>query len=199
MSTAVNRSPRKPWLRLSIVAGNMIQLAGLVLGGRAFLASSSTSLPLWAIMEMGVGWICIYLCCHAIAHWLIGRWVGIRFQDYTVEGTSKPQTWPPGPLRWLFEHIPFFRIHIDRASLQRVSATRQAAMWSAGVTASVVVPALVAVWAWRLQIPGGLYLFIFTVIWSIGTVINNRRPGGDYFKAQQVLTAAKLSINIKSQ
>lgn len=177
----------------------MIQLAGLALGGGALLAASSTPSSLWAIMEMCVGWICIYLCCHAITHWLIGRWVSIRFRYYTIDGTSKPQSWPPGPLRWLFERIPFFRLHIHRASLQSVSAGRQAVMWSAGVTASVVVPVLAAFWAWWVQIPGGLYLFIFTVIWSIGTVINNLRPGGDYFKARQVLTAAKLSVNVKSE
>ena len=65
---------RKPWLRLSITAGNIIQLAGLALGGWALLASSSTLSTLWAILEMGVGWICIYLCCHAIA--LAGRTLG---------------------------------------------------------------------------------------------------------------------------
>ena len=190
---------RKPWLRLSITAGNIIQLAGLALGGWALLASSSTLSPLWAILEMGVGWICIYLCCHAIAHWLVGRWVSIRFWYYTIDGTSKPQSWPPGPLRWLFEHTPFFRIHIDRTSLQSVSAGRQAAMWSSGVTASVVVPILGAFWVWRAHVFGSLYLFIFTVIWSIGTVINNLRPGGDYFKARQVLTTAKPSLNVKSE
>ena len=190
---------RKPWLRLSIAAGNMIQLAGLALGGWALLAASSTPSPLWAILEMGVGWICIYLCCHAIAHWLVGRSVSIRFRYYTIEGTSKPQSWPPGLLRWLFEHIPFFRIHIERTSLQSVSAGRQAAMWSAGVTASVVVPILASFWAWRVHVFGGPYLFIFTVIWSIGTVINNLRPGGDYFKARQVLTMARSSLQVKSE
>ena len=199
MTMSVKQALRKPWLRLSIAAGNMIQLAGLALGGGALLAASSTPSPLWAILEMGVGWICIYLCCHAITHWLIGRWVSIRFRYYTIDGTSKPQSWPPGPLRWLFERIPFFRLHIHRASLQSVSAGRQAVMWSAGVTASVVVPVLAAFWAWWAHIPGSLYLFIFTVIWSIGTVINNLRPGGDYFKARQVLTTAKPSVHVKSE
>jgi len=176
----------------------MIQLVGLALGGWALLASSTSS-PLWVLIEMSIGWICIYLCSHAITHWLIGRWVGIRFRDYTIQGTSKPQAWSPGLLRWLFEHIPFFRIHIDRASLQGVGATRRAAMWSAGVTASVVIPALGAFWAWQAGTPGGLYLSIFAVIWSIGTVFNNLRPGGDYFKAREVLTETQLSSNVNSQ
>jgi hypothetical protein len=199
VAMSVKWSPRKPWLRLSVAAGNIIQLAGLALGGGALLAASSTPSSLWAILEMSVGWICLYLCCHAIAHWLVGRWFSIRFRYYTIDGTSKPQSWPSGPLRWLFEHIPFFRIHVDRTSLQSVNAGPQAAMWSAGVTASVIVPVLGAFWAWRLHIPGGLYLFIFTVIWSIGTVINNLRPGGDYFKARQVLMTSKPSVNVKSE
>jgi len=51
----------------------------------------------------------------------------------------------------------------------------------------VVVPILGALWAWWSGLPLGQVLFIFTVIWSVGTVLSNFRPGGDYFKAWHVL------------
>ncbi len=135
---------------------------------------------------MLIGWMLLYLCCHAIAHWLVGRSLGIRFHAYTIGGTGNPHNWPIG-LKWLFEHIPFFGVQTERASRQKATANARAAMWSAGVTSSAVVPLLGAFWAWRLHIVLGGALLIFSIIWSVGTVVSNFRPGGDYFKARHAL------------
>lgn len=191
MSTAAAPAKRRVWLRLSIATGNIVQAVGLVLGAVLIEMASASPVALVAILEMLLGWGLLYLCCHAIAHWLIGRLLGIRFRHYTIGGTSKPQIWPWG-LRWVFAHIPFFGVQTEGLSMQKAAAGARAAMWAAGVTSSAVVPIVVALWAWQLQIPWSRMLFLFCLIWSVGTVWSNFRPGGDYFKARQALREGRL-------
>lgn len=179
--------PRTIRLRLSIVTGNIIQLAGLAAGFALLGVAARTDLPGLAIMEMLVGWLLLYFSCHAIAHWLVGRLLGIRFRFYTLGGTAKPEIYPRG-VRWLFQHLPFFGVQTERASMNRASARSRAAMWVAGATSSAVVPILGAHWAWRTNVTLGGALFLFSLIWSVGTVLSNFRPGGDYFKALRTLT-----------
>jgi hypothetical protein len=139
---------RKIFGQLSIVAGNSVQIVGLVGAYLALTAAQSAGSTAAAVVAMVVGWVLLYFCCHAIAHWAVGRILGIRFAFYTVGGTGNPEGWPAG-LRWLFEHVPFFGVQTEKASMQKASPIASAIMWCAGVTSSAVVPSLGAFWAWR--------------------------------------------------
>jgi len=122
-----------------------------------------------------------------IAHWAVGRLLGIRFAFYTIGGTGNPEGYPAG-MRWVFEHLPFFSVQTDRPSMQKASPKAKAFMWSAGVTSSAVVPTLSTVWAWRAGIPGSKLFLIFAVFWAIGTLSSNwRSQTGDYAKARRAL------------
>jgi len=179
---------RRVWLRPSIAAGNAIQLAGFFLGCLLLRTAANAGFAHLAVAEMLAGLFLIYLSCHAIAHWSAGRLLGIRFRCYTVGGTGNPQGWPVG-FRWLMEHLPFFGVQTDKASMDDANPFAKAVMWSAGVTASAVVPTLGAFWAWHAEIPKGRAVFWFTLIWGVGTVMANWfAPGGDYFKARAALT-----------
>jgi hypothetical protein len=136
---------------------------------------------------MVVGWVLLYFCCHAIAHWVVGRILGIRFAFYTVGGTGNPEGWPAG-LRWLFEHLPFFGVQTEKASIQKASPIARAIMWSAGVTSSAVVPTLGALWAWRLRVPWSKLFFLVALFWAVGTLASNwTSRAGDYSKARRAL------------
>jgi len=138
-------------------------------------------------MAMLLAWVLLYFSSHAIAHWLVGRVVGIRFLFYTVGGTGNPQGWPPG-LRWIFEHLPFLGVQTDKLSMQNASPGARALMWSAGVTSSAVSPALGAFWAWRSGIPWSGWFFLFALFWAAGTLASNwTSRTGDYFKARRAL------------
>jgi len=181
---------RKLFGRLSIVAGNTLQIAGLATACAALaVAKSATSKPaaLAAIM-MIAAWTLLYFFCHGIAHWAVGRLLGIRFAFYTVGGTGNPEGYPAG-MRWVFEHLPFFGVQTDKASMQKASPTAKAIMWSAGVTSSAVVPTLGALCAWRAGVPGSKLFLIFAVFWAIGTLASNwRSRTGDYSKARRALS-----------
>jgi hypothetical protein len=176
---------RKIFGRLSIVVGNSVQIVGLVAAYLVLAAARTARLPLAAVFAMIVGWVLLYFCCHAIAHWLVGRLLGIRFAFYTLGGTGNPEGWPTG-LRWLFEHLPFFGVQTEKASMQKASSI--AIMWSAGVTSSAVVPTLGALWAWRSGVPGSKLFFLFALFWAIGTLTSNwTSRTGDYSKARHAL------------
>ena len=178
---------RKIFGRLSIIVGNAVQIAGIVGAYLALAAARSARSTTAAVVAMLVGWVLLYFCCHAIAHWVVGRILGIRFAFYTIGGTGNPEGWPAG-LRWLFEHLPFFGVQTERASMQKASPIARAIMWSAGVTSSAVVPTLGALWAWRSGVPWSKLFFLVALFWAVGTLASNwTSRAGDYSKARRAL------------
>jgi hypothetical protein len=176
---------RRVFFRLSIAVGNALQIAGLLIGCWALASAWSVRSTAVAVTAMLLGWVLLYFFCHGIAHWFVGRILGIRFLHYTVGGAANAERWPAG-LRWIFEHLPFFGVQTEKASMQNASPVAKAFMWSAGVTSSAVVPTLGAFWAWRTGAPHGRALFLFGVVWSIGALISNwTSPAGDYSKARR--------------
>ena len=85
---------RRIFARLSIAVGNILQTAGILAACFALRASRAAQSTATAVVTMLLAWVLLYFCSHAIAHWLIGRAVGIRFLFYTVGGTANPQGWP---------------------------------------------------------------------------------------------------------
>ena len=179
---------RKMFGRLSIIAGNALQIAGIATAfGVLALARSQSQSAVVAIILMIASWFLLYFFCHGIAHWAVGRLLGIRFAFYTIGGTANPEGYPSG-MRWVFEHLPFFGVQTDKVSMLKASPLAKAIMWSAGVTSSAVVPTLSAVCAWRAGIPGSKLFLILAVFWAAGTVSSNwRSETGDYAKSRRAL------------
>jgi hypothetical protein len=187
VNTSTLAPRRKIFGRLSIVAGNAVQIAGLVAACLALNAARSAGSTAAAVVAMVAGWAILYFCCHGIAHWLVGRILGIRFAFYTVGGTGNPEGWPAG-LRWVFEHLPFFGVQTEKASMQQASPMAKAIMWSAGVTSSAIIPSLGAFWAWRSGVPWSKLFFLFALGWAVGTLASNwTSRSGDYSKARRAL------------
>ena len=188
MNTSFPLPQRRVFSRLSIVAGNLLQIAGIAAACAALALARSRSQPAYvAVIMMVATWLLLYFFCHGIAHWAVGRLLGIGFAFYTIGGTGNPSGYPAG-MRWVFEHLPFFGVQTDKASMQKASPMAKAIMWSAGVTSSAVVPTLSTVCAWRAGIPGSKVFLIFAVFWAIGTLSSNwRSQTGDYAKARRAL------------
>jgi hypothetical protein len=183
----VAATKRRVFARLSIAAGNTLQLGGLLAACFALSASRSARSTAIAVSTMLVAWVLLYFSAHAIAHWLVGRVVGIRFLFYTVGGTGNPEGWPPG-LRWIFERLPFLGVQTEKLSMQNASPRARALMWSAGVTSSAIIPTLGVFCAWRSGIPGSGLFFLFALFWALGTLASNwTSRTGDYSKARRAL------------
>jgi hypothetical protein len=178
---------RRVFARLSIAVGNTLQIGGILAACFALSASRSAHSTAIAVITMLLAWVLLYFSSHAIAHWLVGRVVGIRFLFYTVGGTGNPQGWPPG-LRWIFERLPFFGVQTEKLSMQNVSPRAKVLMWSAGVTSSAIIPTLGAFWAWRFGVPWSRSFFLFALFWALGTLASNwTSRTGDYSKARRAL------------
>ncbi|HEV3206094.1 MAG TPA: hypothetical protein VGZ28_04020 [Terriglobales bacterium] len=178
---------RSVFARLSIPAGNILQTVGILAACFSLKAAHSTHSTAVAVTAMVLAWILLYFFSHAIAHWLVGRAVGIRFLFYTVGGTGNPEGYPAG-IHWVFEHLPFIGVQTEKLSMQNVSPGSKALMWSAGVTSSAVVPTLSAFLAWRAGVPWGGKFFLFAVFWALGTLASNwTSRTGDYAKARRAL------------
>lgn len=185
--TAHSITKRKIFAQLSISAGNIWQAGGILTACLALWASGSTHSTSIAVAAMLLAWVLLYFFSHGIAHWLVGRAVGICFLFYTVGGTANPQGWPPG-LRWIFEHLPFFGVQTEKLSMQNASPAAKALMWSAGVTSSAVVPTLSVFVAWRSGVPWSGWFLLFAIGWSAGTLASNwKSQTGDYAKARRAL------------
>ena len=190
MDTSNSPLRRNIFGRVPIIAGNAIQIAGVAAACAALaLARSAHSKPAAIAATMMIAaWTLLYFFCHGIAHWAVGRLLGIRFAFYTVGGTGNPEGYPAG-MRWVFEHLPFFGVQTEKASMQKASPMAKAIMWSAGVTSSAVVPTLGAICAWKAGVPGSKPFLIFAVFWAIGTLASNwRSRTGDYSKARRALS-----------
>jgi len=171
---------RKIFARLSIAVGNILQGAGILTAGFVLWASRSAG-------GMVLAWLLLYFSVHGIAHWLVGRAVGIRFRFYTIGGAANPQGWPPG-LRWIFEHLPFFGVQTEKLSMENASPLAKALMWSAGVTSSAVLPTLSAFISWRSGVPQSGAFLLFAIGWAVATLASNwTSQTGDYSKARRAL------------
>jgi hypothetical protein len=182
---------RRIFGRLSIAAGNAAQIAGIAAAYFALVAARSTHSSSASIVAMVAAWILLYFCCHAIAHWAVGRILGIRFAFYTVGGTGNPEGWPRG-VRWFFEHLPFLGVQTEKTSMQRASPIAKAIMWSAGVTSSAVVPTFVAYCSWRSGVPGSKSFLLFALVWAAAVLASNwTSRTGDYAKARRAFVVGR--------
>ena len=182
MSNTLSESNRKARQVLSIFAGNLLQGAGFGLGCVSLWFSTQlNSVPI-RIMAMIAAYLLIYFTSHASAHYLVGRLGGIMFSHYSVGGSSHASSYPP-VMRQIFERLPFLKAHIDSQSLKSADPTAKALMFGAGIVSTVVFCSVAAWFAFRADVPGGLSLLIFNVIWQVSSLIVEMRQGGDLAKA----------------
>lgn len=179
-------SAKRDHRSLSISSGNLIQAAGLIAGALLLILSAQPGNDVVRVVAMIAGYLLIYFCCHASAHYFVGRLVGIRFTHYSIGGSTHAAAYPPG-MRQVFERLPFFAVHADKGSLKAASPWAKALTFGAGMTSSVLLSTLAALYAWLAGSPGGSILLIANVVWFVGALIAEARTNGDYAKAARAL------------
>jgi hypothetical protein len=189
MSNTPNKSNRKARQALSIFAGNLLQGVGFGLGCAALWFSTQPNSVLVRVMTMIAGYLLIYFTSHSSAHYLVGRWGGIRFSHYSIGGSSHASIYPP-VMRQIFERLPFLKVHTDSQSLKSANPTAKALMFGAGIVSTVVASSLAALFAFRADVPGGFSLLIFNVIWQVSSLIAEMRQGGDLAKAAKAFRSS---------
>lgn len=176
----------QPWFVFSISTGNFMQLGGLV-GSLALVWRSRLFHPLWATRWLMLGWLVNYFCNHAIAHWAVGRIVGIHFVGYGVHGTTSPSWYPPG-LRWIFAHLPFFSARADAQSLRAARPTARLTMYLAGPLFTLLNGLGIPLYALAVGIPHSRALLGGAMVWFTPMlIVESLRRGGDLRRAWREL------------
>jgi hypothetical protein len=152
------------WFRLPVPAGNAIQIAGMGAGAGLILAAGAIRGNAWAgAVAMVGGFLLVYLCCHSIGHWLVGRIVGLRFRYVGVRGTDHPEAFPAG-LRQLMSLLPMFTTVSTRASRVEAGGHAVAFYMAAGQASTTVWTLLAAGLALGVGAPGAPVLLVVAVL-----------------------------------
>jgi len=166
-----------------VTTGNAIQLTGIVLGAAViYLDGRLDAAEIVRIVLMILAFLAIYICCHSLGHYLIGRLVGIHFRGYGLRGTDHPEAYPPG-VRQAMSAMPFFTVMTEKSSMAKAKPVARAVMFAAGETSSIVCSLAAGWFAGYERIPGGGILLIVAIVASLFAIVSAFFPKGDYAKA----------------
>jgi hypothetical protein len=143
-----------------LVIGNGIEVLGIAVGVYLLVAASSiNAVPLRFLVYL-ISWVCLVFFPHCLAHFAVGRLVGVRFTHYTLGKSSITKLRLP-VISSVSSMIPLLTLKIDPGSLWSVSPGARAVMFASGAVVSMILPFL-AVVASIGRLP---------VIWSVGLFI----------------------------
>lgn len=173
------------WLgNLVLVAGSLVLLAAVAVGLRVADGRIGGEPRAWlgGLLVLGAA-AGLSVTLHAPAHWFVGRWVGIRFTRYFLDGPFRIQ---PG-------------VKTDYASYLRTAASSRASMHAAGALASKVAPFVVFAWAyvvhwrrdWELLPAWSLWALLGLGVVQILTDVVWSTKYSDWKKVRRELRAAR--------
>jgi hypothetical protein len=110
-------------LRAPVWAGNLVLIVGVVVGAVGVIVAREASKAVVAGLALILAGGVWSVSTHCLAHWVVGRLVGMRFSSYFVAGV------PPRP-----------GLKTDYATYLRVDASGRAIMHAAGAIATKLSP-----------------------------------------------------------
>jgi len=168
-------------LTTTIAVGNLAQASLTIAGAALLFAAAQTGMTPGVRTAIAiVGIVAIYLDTHSIAHWAVGRAVGIGFDGYAIAGTAKAHRYPP-VMRQLMAHAPFWVARIRRPV--GASSRGRGLMLAAGQLSTTITTFAAAAYAWR-RVPGGGVTFLVVLVWlGVTTIFGAVLPEGEYRRA----------------
>ncbi len=124
---------------ISLAQGVTLSTAGLFVGLVALLAAPLSSSLILKTIVLLIAWFCFWFFSHDLAHHLVGRAVGIKFEYYFIGRSAIRKLKLPVASK-VIEKIPVLGLKIDRSSLERVSPTRRRWMLRSGAMSSMILP-----------------------------------------------------------
>lgn len=124
-------------LRAPVWLGNLVLGLGTLLGGAAVVVAMRATDPVVAGLALVAAAVIWSISVHCLAHWVVGRLVGIRFLAYTLGGPFPPR---PG-------------LKIDQASYLRTPPGARAWMHASGALATKAAPFVALGFWWATDAP----------------------------------------------
>jgi hypothetical protein len=136
-------------LRVPQTVGTAFLIAGIAFGGTiSFLSHELNQLQGDIVFMAGFG--AVLICTHSIAHWIVGRAMGMHFTHYFLGGPPPPR---PG-------------IKVDYESYLQVHPRKRAMFHASGAVVTKVLPFLFAVLAGIL----GRSTWVLLVLLGLGVL-----------------------------
>jgi hypothetical protein len=130
-------------VRLSILLGNAMEVAGLIVALILLWLAPTLRNPLLAFLLYVIALVFLVFFPHCLAHYAVGRLMAIQF-DYYRSGKSGIAKLKLPVVSSLGSKLPVLTLKVDRSSLHSADRLRAAAMFSAGAVASMVFPFIAA-------------------------------------------------------
>ncbi len=169
-------------LVLGTLAGFLAILVAFVWWGGplcGFGKSSCEPTPIWSALIFLFGFGAVLVCTHCLAHWVVGRAVGIRFTHVFLGGPPPPR---PG-------------LKTDYATYLRASPRQRALMHASGavltklVPFALLIPALIFYFDWNWL----MWLLLGIGVFQIATDIFLSTKVSDWMKVRRELSAARAN------
>ncbi len=125
--------------RIPIPVGNMIEIVGIIFALYLIFSAPRIADILLQFLVYVVAWGCLLFFPHGIAHYVVGRFVGIRFQYYYLSRSSVYKLKLP-LARAIASRSLVLTLKVDQGSLRSASPGGRAVMFSSGAVASMILP-----------------------------------------------------------
>ncbi len=162
-------------MRFPVWFGNAALVAGTGVGATATVVAMRTDgTPAGLALLVAAGaWS---VCVHGLAHWAVGRAVGIRFTSYFF----RPRQFPPRP-----------GIKTDYATYLRAEPSSRASMHAAGAIATKLAPFVALAFFPATGAPAWAFWAVLALgVGQIGTDVAFSRRSGDWSKVRRERRAA---------
>ena len=143
---------------IPVLVGNIIGIVGSCFAGYLIYSAPnfSTALMRFILYLISIG--CLIFFPHCLAHYIVGRLVGVHFRYYLVRRSTIEKLGIPF-VSDIASKLPVLSLQIDHASMARVSVEARSAMYASGALCSTILP-FVVVLASLNELPASLSLIL---------------------------------------
>jgi hypothetical protein len=153
-----------------------VLVAGLAFGGAAVVVGRRASDELLSGLAFVVAAVAWSVAVHDLAHWLVGRWAGIRFIAYFFK-----RQFPPRP-----------GIKADYATYLRAEPGMRAWMHASGALATKAAPFAVLGFMLGSNAPAWAFWAVLAIgLFQIFTDVKFSTKSSDWMKVRRELAAAR--------
>lgn len=130
--------------KIPLVLGNGIEILGIVAAIYLIVVAPDINNVLVKLLAYLLSWACLEFFPHCLAHFAIGRLLGVRFTSYILSKSPAAKLRLP-VISAAASVIPILGLKIDQSSLASVSRGARAVMFASGAAVSMIFPFFVVV------------------------------------------------------
>lgn len=174
--------------RISLTLGNTVGIVGTIFALYLLIMTELIQNHFLQFLLYLLSLACLVFFPHCLAHYLVGRVVGIRFRYYFLGRSGVARLHLPLVSK-LAAALPVLTLKVNSASLASVSHARRAVMFASGAVASMLLPSVPAIVSLgRLSVTQSVLIFLL-VGFNVAFDLYYSPKAGDMARACSSLSA----------